>query len=201
GTIGARVTDGASVYALSNNHVYALENEAELGSEVLQPGRYDSGCAYNQDDVIGTLSAFEPLDFSGRENTMDAAVALSSVDDLGKATPSDGYGLPKSTIVEATLGTQVQKYGRTSGFTQGEVTGINGSVRVGYNAGTAFFAGQLIVESNKPFIKAGDSGSLLVTSGREPTGLLFAGNKSGKLAVASPIGLILDHFGVSIDGE
>ncbi len=30
GTIGARVTDGVNVYALSNNHVYADENTAVL---------------------------------------------------------------------------------------------------------------------------------------------------------------------------
>ena len=35
GTIGARVKDGSGhVFALSNNHVYALENKAPLGSQV-----------------------------------------------------------------------------------------------------------------------------------------------------------------------
>lgn len=39
GTIGCRVKDGVgNVYALSNNHVYALENEAPIDSNVLQPG-------------------------------------------------------------------------------------------------------------------------------------------------------------------
>ena len=37
GTIGARVTDGIKVYALSNNHVYASENAAPIGSNVLSP--------------------------------------------------------------------------------------------------------------------------------------------------------------------
>ena len=32
GTIGARVKTGSDVYALSNNHVYALENFAKIGS-------------------------------------------------------------------------------------------------------------------------------------------------------------------------
>lgn len=31
GTIGCRVTDGSNVYALSNNHVYADENDADIG--------------------------------------------------------------------------------------------------------------------------------------------------------------------------
>jgi len=43
GTIAARVTDGINVYALSNNHVYADENQAALGDEMIQPGTYDGG--------------------------------------------------------------------------------------------------------------------------------------------------------------
>ena len=34
GTIGARVTNGTDVYALSNNHVYADENRASIGDNV-----------------------------------------------------------------------------------------------------------------------------------------------------------------------
>src|SRR5204862_8348493 len=44
GTIGARLKAGSAVYALSNNHVYALENTAPLGTTVLQPGLADTGC-------------------------------------------------------------------------------------------------------------------------------------------------------------
>lgn len=54
----------------------------------------------------------------------------------------------------------------------------------------------------RPFIKAGDSGSLLVTDpDRNPVGLLFAGNGSGQLAIANRIDLVLESFGVAIDGE
>ena len=61
GTIGARVIDSVGyVYALSNNHVYALENTASIGSDVLQPGRYDTNCAIDPNDIIGQLSDFEP---------------------------------------------------------------------------------------------------------------------------------------------
>ena len=64
GTISARVKNGTSVYALSNNHVYALENSAKPGDLVLQPGRYDFYDAVNNPNciinnttsyVIGTL--------------------------------------------------------------------------------------------------------------------------------------------------
>ena len=206
GTIGCRVTDGTNVYALSNNHVYALENDAPIGSKVLQPGRYDTaGYVYNPNNVIGTLSAFVPIVFStSASNTIDAAIAISSTSNLGKATPSNGYGTPKSTTVSVwdSVGMPVQKYGRTTALTKGKIYAINATVNVGYSSGTARLVNQIWVYSNKPFIKAGDSGSLLVTyPGKNPVGLLFAGDSSGQWAVANRIDLVLSAFGVSIDGE
>ena len=64
GTIACRVTDGTNVYALSNNHVYALENNAPIGSRILQPGRYDTGCTLDLNNVIGTLYGFKSIVFS-----------------------------------------------------------------------------------------------------------------------------------------
>lgn len=203
GTIGARVKSGGNVYALSNNHVYALENEAGIGSAVLQPGRYDTNCATDPADVIGTLSDFEAMVFSTEANNMiDAAIVLSSDANLGNATPINGYGVPRTTTVEAVLGAAVQKYGHTTGLTKGTITGINAIILVGYSSGTARFVNQIVVSGSKPLLKAGDSGSLLVTDpGRSPVGLLFAGSSSGKAGIANPIGLVLSRFNVTIDGE
>ena len=204
GTIGARVTDGTNVYALSNNHVYADENQAAIGDGVIQPGAYDGGS--DPADRIGTLSDFQAIVFStSASNTIDAAIALSSGSALGNRTPSDGYGTPKSTIMGASLNQKVQKYGRTTSLTKGTITGINATIKIGYGTGTARFVNQIIVESRKPMIKGGDSGSLLVVQGgpddRKPVGLLYAGSGNGKMAVANPIGLVLTRFGVTIDGE
>jgi hypothetical protein len=206
GTIGARVKDGSGhVYALSNNHVYALENKAALGSEVLQPGLYDTGCAYSAANVIGTLSAFSPITFStSASNVVDAAIAATTTASLGNSTPAGGYGTPSSTTQAATVGLAVQKFGRTSSLTTGTVTAVNGIVNVAYGAaGTARFVNQVIVESSKPFLKAGDSGSLLVTrnTAANPVGLLFASGSSGKFAIANPIGPVLSQLGVTIDGK
>jgi hypothetical protein len=99
GTIGARVTDGSRVFALSNNHVYANENRAALLDPVLQPGAYDGGTAPN--DTIGTLYRYVPLKFDGSANRVDAAIALSDPTLLGNSTPADGYGVPSSTIAAA----------------------------------------------------------------------------------------------------
>jgi hypothetical protein len=204
GTIGARVKDVAeNVYALSNNHVYALENEALIGSNVLQPGRYDTNCSIDPLNFIGTLDDFEPIVFTtDANNIIDAAIALSNTLDLGNATPSNGYGTPKSVIASAFVGQDVQKYGRTTSLTKGKVSGINATVNIIYSSGTARFVNQIVITGNKgPFIRSGDSGSLLVTNpGRAPVGLLFAGTSSGT-AIANPISAVLVRFGVTIDGE
>ena len=198
GTISCRVKDASgNVYALSNNHVYADENRAKIGDNVLQPGPYDGG--QNPRDAIGTLADFESIVFSRRaNNTIDAAIALSSTSLLGNATPSNGYGTPKTTTAAAYVGQAVQKYGRTTGLTTGKVYAINATVNVGYDSGVARFINQIIITPGT-FSSGGDSGSLIVTeTGKNPVGLLFAG--SSTVTVANPIDLVLDRFGVTIDG-
>jgi len=201
GTIGARVKKGNQVFALSNNHVYARENEAQIDEEIVQPGLYDTQCIYQKDKVIGTLADFEEIDFSASaENRIDAAIAQSDTTLLGNATPSNGYGMPRSKTADAEVGQRVQKYGRTTALTKGVVNAINATVKVGYSAGTALFVQQIVVYGRTPFIKAGDSGSLLVTDpNRNPVGLLFAGTADGKWAIANPIEPVLTRFGVTID--
>jgi hypothetical protein len=228
GTIGARVTDGERVYLLSNNHVLASENDAPLGSDVVHPGRADTGCSLEGSDDLGDLSSFQAVDASrgpldplfGRsevlsalddglaraaaDNLIDAAIALTTAEDLGTATPPGGYGEPSSKTItaEAALGQAVQKYGRSTGLTKGKVVAINGVAELTYAGGTARFVDQLIVQSTEPFLDPGDSGSLLVTDpGRRPAGLLFAGNAAGTVALANEIDHVLDAFGVRIDGE
>jgi hypothetical protein len=206
GTIACRVSKGGAVYALSNNHVYALENDATAGKngdQVVQPGLYDTRCRYNPDNVIGTLAAFEPIEFSTTaSNTIDAAIAVSSEGQLGISTPADGYGTPSSETAAATIGMAVQKYGRTTSLTKGIVTGIDAIIKIGYSSGTARFVNQIIVQSKSPFIKAGDSGSLLVTDpDTNPVGLLFAADSSGKFSIANHIDDVLKAFGITIDGQ
>jgi len=202
GTIGCRVKDlQNNVYALSNNHVYARENGGDLGDTVVQPGLYDTRCLYDTKYNLGTLSRFAAISFDGSPNTIDAAIALCPPGTLGKATPSNGYGTPKSIIGSAYVGQAVQKYGRTTSLTKGTVNGINATLNVGYTAGTAKFVSQIVVTSRKAFIRSGDSGSLLVANDNTPVGLLFAGNSSGTYAVANDIHLVLTGLGVVIDGE
>ena len=225
GTVAARVTDGANVLLLSNNHILAAMNQANLGDAILQPGRIDGGI--NADDAIANLTDFEPIEFCTRrgmlllcnDNTIDAAIALSTAGELGIATPAGefgsvvGYGTPSSSLHPAygladrlgdenliqLLGIEVQKYGRTTGQSVGVVDAINASIDVCYDPDCqdiAHFTDQLIIGPSS-FSTAGDSGSLVVDSQRRPVGLLFAG--SAEFTVVNRIDRVLNRFGVEID--
>ncbi|HET7791507.1 MAG TPA: CARDB domain-containing protein [Gemmatimonadales bacterium] len=217
GSIGARVVDGAGhVYVLSNNHVLANSNDAAIGDPALQPGAYDGGVA--PADQIGTLAAFNTINFSGGANSFDAAIALTTTDNVANTTPlDDGYGAPSPVIYgdangdgqfddkNALLGLAVEKYGRTTKLTHGTITGINATVSVCYEVLYIFcikqatFVDQLIIEPGT-FSGGGDSGSLIVTDDGKasPVGLLFAGSSSE--TIANRIDLVLSNFGVHIDG-
>ena len=216
GTIGARVRNGpGQVFILSNNHVLANSNGATAGDAALQPGPFDGGTSADQ---VGTLFSFRPIDFStGGQNSMDAAIALTSVAEVSNSTPlDDGYGTPSRLLfndsnsdgqfdnIAAALNTQVQKFGRTTKLTKGTVTGVNATVSICYEVlfifciRSATFVDQLIIEP-AGFSDGGDSGSLIVTdnSGLNPVGLLFAG--SATQTIANRIDLVLNYFGVTID--
>ena len=217
GTMGALVRNGASqLFALSNNHVLANQNAAAVGDPMLQPGPFDGGTTQDQ---IGTLAAFQPINFSGGSNTMDAAIAgITNPADVSSSTPlDDGYGLPGATIFgdansdrvfddkAALLGLNVQKYGRTTKLTKGQITGINATISVCYEVlfifciKSATFVDQLIIEPG-PFSGGGDSGSLIVTDdvNKHPVGLLFAGGSTS--TIANRIDLVLNRFNVTVDG-
>src|SRR6266487_4289078 len=216
GTIGARVRDALGhVYILSNNHVLANSNGATIGDPEYQPGPFDGGTSTDQ---IATLTDFQTIDFTGADNTIDAAIALSSTSLLDNATPSDdAYGMPNTTIYgdangdglfddpNALLGLNVQKYGRTTRLTHGQITGVNATVTVCYAVSgftctkTARYVDQLLI-SPGGFSGGGDSGSLIVTDdgNLNPVALLFAG--SSTVTIANRIDLVLQRFGVTIDG-
>src|SRR5213592_1165197 len=217
GTIGARVRDALGrVYILSNNHVLANSNGANIGDPEYQPGPFDGGTAADQ---IATLTDFQVISFGANgSNTIDAAIALSTTDVLDNATPADdGYSMPNSTIYgdangdglfddpSALLGLNVQKYGRTTKLTHGQITGVNATVTICYAVSgftctkTARYVDQLLITPGG-FSNGGDSGSLIVTddANLNPVALLFAGNAS--VTIANRIDLVLQRFGVVIDG-
>lgn len=201
GTLGAVVMGAGSVcYALSNNHILADNNAAQMGDPALQPGPFDGG--QDPADAIGTLADYEPISFSS-DNEMDAAIAeLFDAADVTAATPSYAYGAPKTSVVEPSVGLAVQKFGRTTGHTAGQVAEVSVMVDVCYETRGPFrcvtsarFVDQFTISPGS-FSDGGDSGSLIVTASENPVGLLFAG--SDTRTIANRIAPVLQRFGVSI---
>jgi hypothetical protein len=98
----------------------------------------------------------------------------------------------------ASLGMRVRKYGRTTGYTEGNITLLNATVNIAYNtmAGskTARFTGTIITEAMS---QGGDSGSLIVDAAENrAVGLLFAGSQLATIFI--PIETVLSQLNVTI---
>ena len=165
GTLGARVTDGTNVYALSNNHVFAGVNTASVGDR--SSSRATTTAAAIPADRIGTLAAYQTIDFNGGTNTMDAAIALTS-------TANVGTGNARRRLRTLRARTRAQAFDRAGacrstaarpGFSRAACRDATSSVDVCYIALGEFclqearFAGQISI-SPGPFSAPGDSGSL-----------------------------------------
>jgi hypothetical protein len=151
--------------------------------------------------VIGTLADWAPITMTtNASNTVDAAIAAVTPEQVGTAVPGycGGY-TPSTTTVAASLGLAVRKCGRTTNLTKGKVSGVNATVLISYDSGQARFVQQVVIKGSKGrFSAGGDSGSLIVTeNGSNPVALLFAGGQT--TTIGNPIGLVLDALGVEID--
>jgi hypothetical protein len=166
-------------YILSNNHVLANSNFANIGDPILQPGRVDGG-VYPQ-DMIARLSRYVPIKFwtstSKPINYVDAAIAEGKLQDLDREIYWCGY--IKDLYTAPQVGDILQKCGRTTGFTTGKVTTINATVDVNYGAGrVARFARQIVTTAMSA---GGDSGSVVLHRNEDAVGLLFAGSSSATI--------------------
>ena len=194
-TLGCRLIDSnGNIYGLSNNHVWADENNNPIGTPAVQPSPGDANCVFGvAADQIGTLAAFLPLVFDGTTpNPCDAAIIISNSELINTSTLKDGYGVPTSTNAPAFLGQLVQKYGRTTGYTRGKVVGINVTATIGYTNGPCLFTDFIDIFPVAPFANfgnPGDSGSLVVDMARNPVGIVVGGG--GGDAFHSPIGIVL----------
>ena len=81
GTLGCWVMKNGQKVILSNNHVLANSNDAEIGDAILQPGPYDGG-SFPQDH-IANLTQFVPISFQGEPSECQFANAVVSIFNLG----------------------------------------------------------------------------------------------------------------------
>jgi hypothetical protein len=171
GTSGWYVVDeDGEVYAISNNHVWAKENQGMRGDPLLQPARLDGGDP--EKDAVYTLYDFVPIDFSQTAlNYVDVAVAkIVNYSDVYMAILNVG-GVAGKRIPN--VGEKVVKHGRTTALTEGNVIDTSATVAVVYGSGTPVFTDVILVRG---LARGGDSGSPVLTTKNEFTGLLFAGS-------------------------
>lgn len=193
GTIGCVVYKSGKNYFLSNNHVFARQNKAAIGEDIVQPGLIDVNCSQITNDIVADLSQFVNIVMKRTANNkVDAAIA--EIRPTTTFTPATECGYtPSSTIATAAVGMLVKKCGRTTEYTEGEVTGVNVTVLISYSGGTARFINQVQFSNMSD---SGDSGSLIVTrSGNNPVALLFAGSTS--TTIGNPIQEVMNAFGVN----
>lgn len=193
GTIGCVVYKSGKSYFLSNNHVFARQNKAAIGEDIVQPGLIDVNCSQITNDVVADLSQFVNIVMKRTaSNKVDAAIA--EIRPTTSFTPATQCGYtPSSTIATATLGMLAKKCGRTTEYTEGEVTGVNVTVLISYSGGTARFINQVQFSNMSD---SGDSGSLIVTrSDNKPVALLFAGSTS--TTIGNPIQEVINAFGIN----
>ena len=212
GTLGALVRIGNTQYILSACHV--LEGDivsggnyriAQTGDPIIQPGLIDANCNRYLAQTVGTLVKRRSLATS---NT-DCAIARV----VGGMVRTDGAILGIGTIsryiIGASLNQPVKKSGRTSGTTRSHVSGLNATVRVTFTRechGSTYnktFTGQVVVANPaNGFMRAGDSGSLLVqdvATNPRAIGLLYAANNT--VGFANPIGQVLNFLGATMVGN
>jgi hypothetical protein len=149
-----------------------------LGDHILQPGPVDGGV--DPTDHIANLSRFIPITFdppvplANHRNLVDAAIAEAEFHDIDREIYWIGYVRGWRRRANVTVGTIVQKTGRTTNYTLGRITAVNATIDVGYGGGRVARFQDQIVTTN--ISAGGDSGSLVTTADNVAVGLLFAGS-------------------------
>ncbi|HSG24481.1 MAG TPA: hypothetical protein VLA32_00070 [Anaerolineales bacterium] len=227
GTLGVVVRDRSdgTRLILSNNHVLANSNDANLGDAILQPGPADGGQLAT--DTIAHLERFEPIVFSSEPGTCSLASLFAQVGnaiakllasshrvqvvrqqaatnlvDAALARPiADSDVLDDIIDIGPITGTVPPALGmpvRKSGRTTGFTTGTINAVDATIDV--SYGAGRTARFEGQlvagGMSQGGDSGSLVVDgNSNNAVGLLFAGSTS--TTIFSPIQVVLDLMDVN----
>ena len=225
GTLGCWVTKNGQKVILSNNHVLANSNAAEIGDPILQPGPFDGG-NFPQDH-IANLEQFVPIAFEGEPSQCQFANAVISVFNLScRAMNSNTrYRVTNIQAVDnlvdaaiarplnpADIKDEILNIGPIQGRVQGELgmavkksgrtTGFTtGEIQqVDVTANVQYGAGQIALFTDQLLAGAmsqgGDSGSAVLDDDNRLTGLLFAG--SDTTTIINRIENVFSALGISL---
>ena len=216
GTIGFKVRDNNTGFVgwISNNHVVGHGDDgcpstAPIGTPEYQPGSIDASPTCSSAQYIGTLNRVVPIVFGGADNSVDAGFVVSS--DTAVSGNILNLGPQVDNVVAPFLGQVVRKNGRTSGCTEGTVTGVGLTIAVLYSesapcattCGTATFTNQVEFSPTAPsttMAEAGDSGSPVIDAANNAVALLFAGDGIGD-GFGNPMETVLTDLDVTLSSS
>ena len=225
GTLGCLVKkDGRSVI-LSNNHVLANSNAAEIGDPILQPGPYDGG--RYPEDHIADLEQFVPINIIGLPSDCPTATGIASF--LNRIARLFGSSVRLQAIdqqatenlVDAAIARplnpedvkdEILQIGTIQGAAEGELgmaikksgrtTGLTtGEIQqVDVTANVQYGEGKIAQFTDQlmagTMSQGGDSGSAVLDESNHLVGLLFAG--SDTTTIMNRIQNVFSELGISL---
>jgi len=172
GTLGGMVYMGGEKHFLSNNHVLARSNNANIGDAVSQPWR---------EHTFGILKKFIPV---ANGVKVDCAIAKPYNDTdateliLEGDTDYEPY-VYTTGVKKPHSNERVVKSGARTGFVSGSIKAVHVAVTVDYRRFSITLQDQIY---SSLIGWPGDSGSLVLDEGtNEAVGLFFAGSTKGNL--------------------
>ena len=158
-------------------------NRGVRGNVALQPGLYDN--TNWQNNIVGNLKYYRPLVKSNEisfdavrwtgilgYNLEDSAIAVvANPDQIITDYPT--IGTPAGFRNDMNINEKVQKVGRTTEYTTGNIIATNSIVTVNYGITNYLFKDQIVTNG---MAQGGDSGSLLFDMNNNIIGQLFAGS-------------------------
>jgi len=227
GTLGVVVKDASTneKLILSNNHVMANSNDAEMGDAILQPGPIDGGTL--TEDVIAHLLRFVPIRYVVDQPDCPISTSVASIANFFARALGSKHRLVamrqqlEANQVDAALARPVEpdivsdeilSIGQISGTKEAELgLAVRKSGRTtGYTTGSielldatvnvSYGAGRTAVFEGQIVTSAmsqgGDSGSLLVDVNENlAVGLLFAGSE--QTSIHNPISAVTGALNIS----
>ncbi len=225
GTLGCLVKKDGQTFILSNNHVLANSNDAQIGDPILQPGPYDGGRL--PQDHIANLEQFVPISIAGAPIVCPTARGIAALLNLLARLLGSGARLAaisagaEENLVDAAIARplnlgdvseEILEIGTLQGTARGELgMAIKKSGRT-----TGFTTGQILqvdVSVNVQYgtgrvafftdqlmagamSQGGDSGSAVLDESNRLVGLLFAGSDNS--TVINRIENVFSALGISL---
>jgi hypothetical protein len=189
GSLGYFVTHmGHAGFLTTATALKPSQGALEANEPVYQPSSIDAG-TLKSSDIIGRIEQSTALRDSAT-NVADAALVMLRDDiewagNVLPSFPSLAFGKSSlstpSSLEEISLGQQVAKVGRTTGYTVGTLTAVAlSSLRVKAGRNTIMFNNLAEIQSEEPFSGPGDSGALVFTIPHlVPIGLVVASSWGG----------------------